>query len=348
MSIDELLWMPDIFYGLALRHGVLIGSWFKSGQQQQMKSMAATANEVDEDDAPLVPPVLNTGGTAASPLCKEPPHHPWMDEVGTDRSTRAEIKMMAPPRRNPRLLPKWQLATGVPPLTPHQQNKVRRQGKRERRWREGRRPYLGKISYSTALRLSKLKQDRPTQRWLRQRLLKVPGTKMSSRWQEGKDDSKPIKTSDVKLPGGTTSRAGHTDQRARAIFYCVEHGVVRSMAEKCVCIDSSVVGKRCARNTLQRWQRTESRSESQSGWRYTRWTPATVAGAASGAVQSAAGSSRDANMVPLVHKTAKKHDEEQALTTNKADFEGPQKELDAALAYFDKLKPSCVDLAGGL
>merc|ERR1711870_61030 len=43
------------------------------------------------------------------------------------------------------------------------------------------------------------------------------------------------------------------------------------------------------------------------------------------------------------HTEAKKQDEEQALTTTKADLEGTQKELDAALAYFDKLKPSCVD-----
>jgi len=45
----------------------------------------------------------------------------------------------------------------------------------------------------------------------------------------------------------------------------------------------------------------------------------------------------------IEHKTAKKQDEEQALTQNRADLEGTQKELDAALAYFDKLKPSCVD-----
>jgi len=45
----------------------------------------------------------------------------------------------------------------------------------------------------------------------------------------------------------------------------------------------------------------------------------------------------------IEHKTAKKQDEEQAVTTKKADLEGTQKELDAALAYFDKLKPSCVD-----
>jgi len=45
----------------------------------------------------------------------------------------------------------------------------------------------------------------------------------------------------------------------------------------------------------------------------------------------------------IEHKTAKKQDEEQALTQKRADLEGTQKELDAALAYFDKLKPSCVD-----
>jgi hypothetical protein len=42
------------------------------------------------------------------------------------------------------------------------------------------------------------------------------------------------------------------------------------------------------------------------------------------------------------HKTAKKEAEEQALASTQADLEGTQKELDAALAYFDKLKPSCV------
>jgi len=45
----------------------------------------------------------------------------------------------------------------------------------------------------------------------------------------------------------------------------------------------------------------------------------------------------------IEHKTAKKQDEEQAKTTKEKDLEGTQKELDAALAYFDKLKPSCVD-----
>jgi len=45
----------------------------------------------------------------------------------------------------------------------------------------------------------------------------------------------------------------------------------------------------------------------------------------------------------IEHKAAKKQDESQALTTQREDLEMTQKELDAALAYFDKLKPSCVD-----
>merc|ERR1712156_117533 len=50
-----------------------------------------------------------------------------------------------------------------------------------------------------------------------------------------------------------------------------------------------------------------------------------------------------AKTTDIEHKTAKKQDEEQALTVKKSDLEGTQKELDAALAYFDKLKPSCVE-----
>merc|ERR1719356_552443 len=45
----------------------------------------------------------------------------------------------------------------------------------------------------------------------------------------------------------------------------------------------------------------------------------------------------------IEYKTAKKQDESQAMVVKKNDLEGTQKELDAALAYFDKLKPSCVD-----
>merc|ERR1719181_419821 len=52
---------------------------------------------------------------------------------------------------------------------------------------------------------------------------------------------------------------------------------------------------------------------------------------------------KESKSTEIEHKTAKKHDESQALTTKKEDMEGTQKELDAALAYFDKLKPSCVD-----
>merc|ERR1712190_441753 len=50
-----------------------------------------------------------------------------------------------------------------------------------------------------------------------------------------------------------------------------------------------------------------------------------------------------AKVKDIEHKTAKKQDETQALTVKREDLEGTQKELDAALAYFDKLKPSCVD-----
>lgn len=40
------------------------------------------------------------------------------------------------------------------------------------------------------------------------------------------------------------------------------------------------------------------------------------------------------------HKTAKKQDGVQMLTTNKEDLEGTQQEVNFALAYFDKPKPS--------
>lgn len=43
------------------------------------------------------------------------------------------------------------------------------------------------------------------------------------------------------------------------------------------------------------------------------------------------------------HKASKKQNQEQALTIKRSDLEGTQKELDAALSYYDKLKPSCVD-----
>ena len=44
----------------------------------------------------------------------------------------------------------------------------------------------------------------------------------------------------------------------------------------------------------------------------------------------------------LDHASASKQDQEQALQEKKIDLEGTQKELDAALAYYAKLKPSCI------
>jgi chromosome segregation ATPase len=43
------------------------------------------------------------------------------------------------------------------------------------------------------------------------------------------------------------------------------------------------------------------------------------------------------------HKTVKKQDDQEALVTKKDDLESAKKELTAAMAYYDKLKPSCVD-----
>merc|ERR1719281_1029185 len=45
----------------------------------------------------------------------------------------------------------------------------------------------------------------------------------------------------------------------------------------------------------------------------------------------------------IKHKTKKKQDQSQTLGEKQEDLEGTQKELDAALAYYEKLKPSCVD-----
>jgi len=45
----------------------------------------------------------------------------------------------------------------------------------------------------------------------------------------------------------------------------------------------------------------------------------------------------------IEHKTTKKANEEAAVIEQTTDLEGTQKELDAALRYYDKLKPSCVD-----
>eukprot|EP00747_Dinoflagellata_sp_TGD_P154606 gnl/TRDRNA2_/TRDRNA2_177511_c1_seq1.p1 gnl/TRDRNA2_/TRDRNA2_177511_c1~~gnl/TRDRNA2_/TRDRNA2_177511_c1_seq1.p1 ORF type:complete len:663 (+),score=224.31 gnl/TRDRNA2_/TRDRNA2_177511_c1_seq1:126-2114(+) len=45
----------------------------------------------------------------------------------------------------------------------------------------------------------------------------------------------------------------------------------------------------------------------------------------------------------IEHKSGKKAEQTQTLSVTKDDLEGTQKELDSALAYYDKLKPSCVD-----
>jgi hypothetical protein len=44
----------------------------------------------------------------------------------------------------------------------------------------------------------------------------------------------------------------------------------------------------------------------------------------------------------IKHKTTKKENEANAVVEQKVDLEGTQKELDAALRYYNKLKPSCV------
>merc|ERR1719436_635145 len=53
---------------------------------------------------------------------------------------------------------------------------------------------------------------------------------------------------------------------------------------------------------------------------------------------------KEAKRKDIEEKTFKKQDEEQSLIVNKEDLEGTQDELSAALAYFDKLKPSCVEI----
>merc|ERR1719333_1093275 len=52
---------------------------------------------------------------------------------------------------------------------------------------------------------------------------------------------------------------------------------------------------------------------------------------------------KSAKETDIKNKTAKKGNEEEELVMKKKDLEGTQKELDAALRYYDKLKPSCDD-----
>merc|ERR1719324_1194039 len=50
-----------------------------------------------------------------------------------------------------------------------------------------------------------------------------------------------------------------------------------------------------------------------------------------------------AKQADIDHKTKKKQDQNLQLEEKGKDLDGTQKELDAALAYYEKLKPSCVD-----
>merc|ERR1719460_943795 len=45
----------------------------------------------------------------------------------------------------------------------------------------------------------------------------------------------------------------------------------------------------------------------------------------------------------MEHKTTKKGDKESALVATKKDLDGTQQELNAAMEYYEKLKPTCVD-----
>merc|ERR1719460_917308 len=54
---------------------------------------------------------------------------------------------------------------------------------------------------------------------------------------------------------------------------------------------------------------------------------------------------KSAKTTDIENKSAQREQEEQSLDSKKVDLEGTQKELDAALLYFDKLKPTCVEAA---
>mmetsp|Transcript_38804 Transcript_38804/g.76933 ORF Transcript_38804/g.76933 Transcript_38804/m.76933 type:complete len:675 (-) Transcript_38804:55-2079(-) len=55
---------------------------------------------------------------------------------------------------------------------------------------------------------------------------------------------------------------------------------------------------------------------------------------------------REIKQTDLEHKIAKQQDASQEIRAKKDDLEDTQGELSAALAYFDKLKPSCVNTGG--
>merc|ERR1719502_793302 len=52
---------------------------------------------------------------------------------------------------------------------------------------------------------------------------------------------------------------------------------------------------------------------------------------------------KTAKTADIEHKTKKKQDQEQVLQEKQGDLEGTQKELAAALDYYEKLKPTCVE-----
>merc|ERR1719440_1363919 len=52
---------------------------------------------------------------------------------------------------------------------------------------------------------------------------------------------------------------------------------------------------------------------------------------------------KDAKNTDIDNKSAKKQNDEQSLEEKKSDLSGTQKELTAALEYYEKLKPQCID-----
>merc|ERR1719313_2734807 len=52
---------------------------------------------------------------------------------------------------------------------------------------------------------------------------------------------------------------------------------------------------------------------------------------------------KEAKNTEIDNKSAKKQNDEQSLEEKKSDLSGTQKELSAALEYYEKLKPSCID-----
>lgn len=64
------------------------------------------------------------------------------------------------------------------------------------------------------------------------------------------------------------------------------------------------------------------------------------------AFMTASRTTKDMKQTDLEHKNAKKQDASQDLVVKEDYLEDTQSELNAALAYFDKLKPSCINTGG--